>query len=507
MTLHPQLEALFLDARKRNARRLRIAIVTGEQVPNWARTLAKFLGEIPDFEAGMVSVAAHPELEMPSLTERLYRLSQARFDPFGSTTAQAGNFRAADFDVAVWLADAEPADFSRCGIFTVRFGDGDAIPFWSEIECGNPVSAVTIFWHDFSLTQGRAMARIETATRMGLFVTENAEEPLVAAMRTLGELCLEIQADQFRERAMRHSAEATGRRGEYPSNWRASPFAASKLARSARLRWKARGKRLQWFVAIRPDQGRGFEDVTGFREIAMPRGVSQMADPFLREAEGKQYLLFEEFTEERARCRIGAIELTANGPVGETRMVLERPYHLSYPCVVEWKGDLFMIPESSEAARVDLFRFRRFPEDVEIVSTPVEKAALVDTTPIEVDGRWYFFTTAFEPYQEAMLFSSDRLDGRWELHPASPISRTVRNCRPAGKMFWKKGRLYRPAQDCSVCYGYAIVINEVTKLTPSEFEERRAGYVAPTWAAGLEATHTWNENAAFQVIDGLRYIA
>jgi hypothetical protein len=76
--------------------------------------------------------------------------------------------------------------------------------------------------------------------------------------------------------------------------------------------------------------------------------------------------------------------------------------------------------------------------------------------------------------------------------------------REAGQLFWRKGRLFRPTQDCSVRFGYAITVNEVTKLTPHEFEERPVSYLAPSWMPDLWGTHTWNESSAFQVVDGLR---
>jgi hypothetical protein len=187
------------------------------------------------------------------------------------------------------------------------------------------------------------------------------------------------------------------------------------------------------------------------------------------------------------------------------KIILDRPYHLSYPCIVPSNGELFLIPETSEAKRVELYRFSRFPWELELVSSPIEGAALVDTTPIFLDGHWYFFTTTVEPYLESHLFSATRLEGPWKLHPANPTSGSVRSCRSAGQLFWKDGRLFRPTQDCSVRYGYAMTVNEVTRLTPHEFEERPVSYVPPSWMPGLLGTHTWNESSAFQVIDGIRY--
>ncbi len=243
--------------------------------------------------------------------------------------------------------------------------------------------------------------------------------------------------------------------------------------------------------------------MAGFHELVCPAGVDSMADPFLWEEGGKHFLLFEEIAVGTARGRLASVELLPDGSRSDMTIVLERPYHLSYPCIIRANRELFLMPESSEAGRVDLFRFRRFPDEVELASTLVEGVALADTTPILVDGRWYFFTTTIEPFMETLLLSSERLEGPWTPHPCNPVTMSVRNCRSAGNLFWKGGRLFRPAQDCSVRYGYAITLNEVTKLTPTEFKERPAGYLSP-WEKGLMGTHTWNESAEWQVVDRQR---
>ena len=134
----------------------------------------------------------------------------------------------------------------------------------------------------------------------------------------------------------------------------------------------------------------------------------------------------------------------------------------------------------------------------------MEDLTVVDVTPIRHESRWYFFVTTKQPFLETLLFWAERLDSAWNLHPASPISVSVRNSRSAGNLFRRDGRLYRPTQDCSVCYGYAMQVNEVTRLTPTEFTESVVQTVLPTWMPGLSGTHTWNESSQFQVIDGIR---
>jgi hypothetical protein len=329
----------------------------------------------------------------------------------------------------------------------------------------------------------------------------------------LAVLCLEVQGgdSQFEERVRGLATQRLDRDPfESPSNFEAARFIGMKLMRSAHLRWITREKTPKWFVAMRPNRGESITDparlnLQGFKEVPLPRGVEAMADPFLWEAGGTHYLLFEEVAAGQSRGRLACAEVLRDGSCSEMKIILDRPYHLSYPCVVPVKGDLFLLPETAAAKRVDIYRFSRFPWELELVSSPIEGVALVDTTPIFIDGHWYFFTTTEEPFMETLLFSATRLEGPWSLHPCNPVSTSVRNSRSAGQLFWRGGRLFRPTQDCSVRYGYAIAVNEVSKLTPHEFEERPVSYLPPSWRPDLLGTHTWNESSDFQVIDGIRY--
>jgi hypothetical protein len=47
-----------------------------------------------------------------------------------------------------------------------------------------------------------------------------------------------------------------------------------------------------------------------------------------------------------------------------------------------------------------------------------------------------------------------------------------------------------------------VVIHRVDRLTVDDYQESPVERIDPTWLAGNEGTHTWNENDAFEVIDG-----
>lgn len=532
MTLLPEEWTLLLPFREGSSNKLRVGVVldTGRPAP-WVDALVSFLRRVPNIEVCLLTLTAGSAAvsKQPSrLTARLYSASRERFDPFGTLSDGASEsasiesveaIRAAKCGLLIWLAAAKDCGLplgglAEHGALTISLGEGNQlIPFWEEVTKDRATSTVTIFWHDSTFANGRQARKLETSTVPGLFFTMNAQEPLIGTIRVLAELGMKFRdgGRQFEEELRRVPANPmeAARLADYPPSSEAGRFILRKLLRSARLRLTTRGKAARWFIAMRPNMGGSITgpgplDLTGFAEVPLPAGVAAMADPFLWETEGRNYVFFEELAAGSSRGRLACVEVLENGSCSEMKIILEGPFHLSYPCVVPSGGELFLLPETSAAARVELYRFSRFPWEVELISTLVDGLALVDTTPLFHDGRWYFFTSTLQPFMEALLFWSDRLDGGWNLHPASPISLSVKNGRAAGNLFWRNGRLYRPAQDCSVRYGYAIQVNEVTRLTPTEFEEHAVGYVPPSWTQNLLGTHTWNENARFQVIDGIR---
>jgi hypothetical protein len=60
----------------------------------------------------------------------------------------------------------------------------------------------------------------------------------------------------------------------------------------------------------------------------------------------------------------------------------------------------------------------------------------------------------------------------------------------------------RPAQDCSVRYGYAITLHRILRLNASEYREEPVARIDPCWTAGLRGTHTLNAVPGLVVLDG-----
>jgi len=188
--------------------------------------------------------------------------------------------------------------------------------------------------------------------------------------------------------------------------------------------------------------------------------------------------------------------------------VLEAPYHLSYPFIFGFEDDLYMIPESYDNHTIELYKCTEFPGKWEFHKTLMERCRAVDTTLFEWQGKWWMFcnrteTEGASASDELFLYYSDSpLSDAWAPHPRNPIISDVRSARPAGRLFVRDGRLYRPSQDSSRHYGYGFNICEITKLTETDYEEKIVSRVKPDWDRNIVSVHTLNHENGLTVIDG-----
>ena len=265
----------------------------------------------------------------------------------------------------------------------------------------------------------------------------------------------------------------------------------------------------QWEVAFRfgPQSDWSTESLRGFHRMKPPEG-HLWADPFVVD-EGSRALVFvEELVHREGRGFISVVEAFPDGSYSAARRVLEKPYHLSYPCVFRWNGGWYMVPEAMESGAVELYRAVDFPLRWEPAAVLLHDTKAVDTTLFEYDGRWWMYTATSGDsrlFDELSIFHAESPMGPWTPHPRNPVLSHIAGGRCAGRPFRSDGRMLRAAQIGAPRYGHSMQLREIVTLTPHEWEEREIGTIAPDWAPGLIGTHTLNVDGNVAVIDGARY--
>jgi hypothetical protein len=293
----------------------------------------------------------------------------------------------------------------------------------------------------------------------------------------------------------------------HPTNLQMTRFLVGLGGRMAVGRAHRTVFRLQWFIAYRRRQPdvppRDLKGCTLF----LPPTDRFYADPFLFSApDGRRYLFFEDWRNAHGKALISRVELFPDGTVSSPTVVLERDYHLSYPFVFTSGDEIYLLPETADARRVELYRAVEFPDRWEPDRVLVDGEAMFDATLLERDGKVWMFTNLATPQgtpsYELSVFWSDSLDGEWHPHAQNPVVSDVRCARPAGRMIAHGDRLIRPAQDGSVRYGYALAFREILDLTPDSYAEVDAGRITPESIQGNLGTHHYDADAEFEVFDG-----
>lgn len=257
-----------------------------------------------------------------------------------------------------------------------------------------------------------------------------------------------------------------------------------------------------WCIAIR-DIG----DVQ--YHVISNRPNTWCADTLLFEESGEHYLFVEQYDKKKDKGTIGYYTLENGSPVNKG-VIIENPYHMSYPFVFRNAGTVYMIPESSANSTVDLYIAEEFPEKWRLLKHLVNNEKYVDSTVWEQNGQYYVLT--YKKQANAQTKKTEWVLVVFVLNmenlSVNKISERVYNKnvgRPAGHLFIKDGMLIRPAQDCSKKYGESIILYAVDSLnSDGRYIEHEVDRVLPQQLnidKKIDRFHTYSRDEKYEVID------
>lgn len=267
-----------------------------------------------------------------------------------------------------------------------------------------------------------------------------------------------------------------------------------------------------WHVGWRINKGAGVwqtGDLSGPRwNVLADPGNHFYADPFPITWQGRTFVFFEDLDHRIGKGIISAIEFDDKGPVGAVVPVLDEPWHLSYPFLIEDDGALWMIPESSTNGDVAIYKCVRFPDKWERHATLLSGLELADVTITRHNGLHYLFGAWRDGtggYSDSLaIYHAEHLMGPWLPHASNPVLIDRASTRPAGNFVTINDKLWRPVQDCAGGYGAALALAEIVELSPTTFKQiiRHSLRPGPAWPG--RKLHTLNRCGQLEVIDGSR---
>lgn len=284
-------------------------------------------------------------------------------------------------------------------------------------------------------------------------------------------------------------------------------LARNLVARSGRK--LARRRPFYWQTAFRRIDGAEIAATAAIEGAAFTTlgddGQRFYADPFVIERGDQTYLFVEEYPYALGKGVISVATLGADGRFGVPRVVLEEPYHLSYPQVFARGDEMFMLPESGGARRLVLYRTVAFPDQWEVDSVLMSDIDINDATLLERHGRYWLFGTQRRGLGSAsdtlMVFSAPALRGPWSPHKLNPIAIDRSAARPGGAFIERGGRTFLPVQDGQKSYGGGLGLAELLRLDDEAVVLAAPVPIRPGGAWARRGIHTLNRTARIEVVD------
>jgi len=423
--------------------------------------------------------------------------------------------KALDLDVALRfgfrILKGSVLQIAKYGVWSFHHGDGSVnrggpAGFWEIME-GEPVTGAMLQVLSEELDNGQIIFRSwsPTSDRFSARLNRNHYYWKVSTfvMRALKRIHAGdelVEADSYRPYSNQLYTTPTNRQMMRLASSLAAKYVVSK-ARSVH-------QFHQWSLAYRFKTGKDDPNNSFYKfKFIIPPKDRFWADPFPIRVNDKYFVFIEEYLNASRKGHISVIEVNRGGHTKPVT-VLEKNYHLSYPCIFRFQEVLYMIPETRDNQTVELYRCTEFPTRWELDTVLFENVNATDATVMEHNGKWWMFVNLGQKeyptdWDELSLFYADSPKGPWQAHRRNPIKSDVRGSRPAGHVFNWRGHLYRPAQNSSKFYGYGMSINKIKEMSTENYEEELAATILPRWNPRVIGTHTLNSCEDLTVIDCL----
>ena len=405
---------------------------------------------------------------------------------------------------------------AKYGIWSFHHGDnnknrGGPAGYWESME-GWPETGSILQILTEDLDNGRVLYRSYSCTE-SMSLTDNASNYywkslsfLTRKMQELHRVGGEIFLQQANENN-KHPSFYSERLYVNPTNLELARLVSGKVLKKIKLLYENKFMMEQWILLFHL-KNEFSSSLWRYQKIVPPKDRF-WADPHIIYRNDKYYIFHEEYLYDSGKGRIAVITMDSNGNYADPEVVLEKPYHLSYPYVFEYENEYYMIPETQTTRTIQLFKCTEFPAKWEFQLNLMENIEAVDSTLVRHEGKWWLFANVTEyegasSWDELFLYSSDDLFSTdWTPHPANPIVSDCKSARPAGRLFQQNGTLYRPSQNCSHRYGYGFNLAEVKQLNETSYKEDVVTRVEPNWDKSIVGTHTFSRVNSLHVVDAL----
>ena len=250
-----------------------------------------------------------------------------------------------------------------------------------------------------------------------------------------------------------------------------------------------------------------------FKWLPVGTNAQSIADPFVfKDPQGNINLLYEDFSmvDGDKYGKIILAKLNKDLTTSSQVELLDAKSHSSYPFVFVENNTTYVIPETSFQKKVSAYEYDFENKSLVRERVLIKGRALLDPTICKYNGKYWLFATESDPqfdHGALHIFYGDSLFGPYLAHQNNPVKNSLNGSRPAGNLIVVDGVLYRPTQNCVHYYGESISINQILKLSETEFVEEFYFKITPDITSEFkDGVHTINVIDDIIVVDGIKML-
>lgn len=311
------------------------------------------------------------------------------------------------------------------------------------------------------------------------------------------------------------AASPAGRSPEAPDRLNASPpswgqlvaYPVALIVQAGRLALSLVRRERGWSVAIyrSGDAGEPFGERAEVDPA--PPGTYQ-ADPVLyRDPDtGVACCFVEEVDLSNDRGHIAVLR-ESGGVWRRAGIALREPFHLSFPFLFRFDGELYMCPEAGASREIRIYRCISFPLEWELVTSVMSDVSATDTILFPKDGRWWMLTNIdrgdYPDHQsELHLFhAATPLADDWKAVSWNPVFIDCRGARNGGFEIIGE-RIYRYGQVQSFeAYGSGINRYEVAHIGLDGYREVLRERIEPPAESCSKGMHSFGRIDGWTAVD------
>jgi len=195
------------------------------------------------------------------------------------------------------------------------------------------------------------------------------------------------------------------------------------------------------------------ENVISYEYIdsIVPEEIDYIADPFFIKEKDTIYLFVE--LKGQGNANIALLTSIDGNKYKYDAVILDEPFHLSYPQVFKHQGRFYMLPETKGSNHLLLYEANNFPYNWAVVDTLLKNIGIKDPSLLLSED--LNLIVGVDDNLKQYMFVADSLHGTWAEAP-NYKQRWGNETRPGGRFISIDEEWYLPLQNRSMGYGTGI---------------------------------------------------